>query len=176
MAAAARSVPCLMATCAATLIRAEVGAPLPLPPSLSPSPRGFCTQLGQLASLASGLRIRHARVEPHAWPAFRVQRPGPEFKRIRMSSGQASPEPRHMTGNVQSAEHEALARHTATQGPMQGAEERRELRDASCSEHAHVGLAEPRALTVIDCNEPPVLGSKHYVLWIGHGSLPPDAE
>ena len=59
-----------------------------------------------------------------------------------------------MTRNVQSAEHEALARHTATQGPMQGAVERRELRDASCSEHAHVGLAELVALTVMN---PPFL-------------------
>ena len=78
-----------------------------------------------------------------------------------------------MTRNVQSAEHEVLARHTATQGSMQGAEECMELRDASCSEHAHVGLAELGALTVMN---PPLLGSKHYVLWIAHGSLPPDAE
>ena len=81
MAAAARSFPFLKGTWATW---AE--APLPLPPSLSPSPRGFCAQLGQLASLASGLRIPwNARIEPCAWPAFRVQRAGP---RVQTSSNE----------------------------------------------------------------------------------------
>ena len=111
-----------------------------------------------------GLRLAHprnARVEPCAWPAFRVQRPGPEFKRIRMSSEKASLEPRH-TG------HEVLARHTATQGPMQSAEDRRELREASCSEPAHVGLAELGALIVMN---PPFLVQSSVSVWHGHGCL-----
>ena len=67
-----------------------------------------------------------------------------------MSSEKASLEPRHTSGNIQSAGHEVLARHTATQGPMQSAEESRELRDASCSEPANVGLAELGALIVMN--------------------------
>ena len=53
MAAAAACVPFLKGTWAMW-----AGAPLLLPLSLSPSPRGFCAQLEQLASLASGLRIK----------------------------------------------------------------------------------------------------------------------
>ena len=89
-----------------------------------------------------------------------------------MSSEKASLERRHTTRNVQSAEHEVLARHTVTitQSPMQGAEERRELRDASCSEPAHVVLAELGALIVM--NLPFfVPSSESCGLWHGHGSL-----
>ena len=80
-----------------------------------------------------------------------------------MSSEKASLEPRHTSGNIQSAGHEVLARHTATQGPMQGAEE---FREASCSEPANVALAELGGLIVMN---PPFLVLSSVSVWHGHG-------
>ena len=91
---------------------------------------------------------RNARVGPSG---FKGRAPGPEFKTSSLvRPGKSSLESRRTAGNVQSAEHEVLARHTATQGPMQGAEESRELRDASCSEPANVSLAELGAFIVMN--------------------------
>ena len=71
--------------------------------------------------------------------------------RTQTGPGKANLESWHTTGNLRSAGQEIRTRHTATPGP---GEERRELRDASCSELANIGLADLGALIVL---KPPLL-------------------